>query len=594
MVRAFLKKCIAMVPVLLLLAGMVSAVAAETLPTDAEDTMPTVAADTLPTEEAFGTLVHTFQEEFPVGKYWSDANGTVKSGRYRGSSLVGDRSCVGYGCGSLAIEDKEWAWQCHGYALLLADRVFGSFYNIDSVNWSKTDYTRGSFSGELYAGDVVRVILPRGSAHSVFVYKVTEDTVYYTDCNRHGKCQLGWDSEGLQSFKQRVTYIHHFNGNTLKGTKTVTPQLTVTYHANGGQVRGADQVEERYRVLTEAGMNLRTEPSLSASTVKNLPKGTVFSVSQTEQADGYLWGKTEGGWCAISNTAWVEKFSVPATNYYIDADGLICESESGAVYQQKYYIGISYPNGLSTASFYGLEKEGFLFIGWSGAPNGAAVWSEKQSFLPEQLCPALTDGDQELTLYAVWKDLRSELPFLDVLPTQWFYEGVQYTNQKGWMNGVSDTDFAPDSDTTRAMLVTVLHRMEGSPAPQKESAFSDVEAGNWYTDAVAWAAENNVVNGMGDNLFAPNDKITREQLTTVLFRYAQFKQKDEGTRAALDSFADQAKVSDWAAEGLQWAVSKGIINGISEKEETNLQPQGNATRAQIATVLMRYDKEILK
>ncbi|MBR2013452.1 MAG: S-layer homology domain-containing protein [Clostridia bacterium] len=577
MVRAIFKKCIVVALVLLLLAAMVPAAVAAT-----------------PSEDAFGALIHTFQAEYPEDKYWNDANGTVKSGRYRGSSLVGDRSCVGYGCGSLAVDGSEWAWQCHGYAMLLADRVFGSFYNIDSANWSKTDYTRGSFSGELYAGDVVRVILPRGSAHSVFVYKVTEDTVYYTDCNRHGKCQLGWDSEELQSFKKQVTYIHHYKGNTLKGTKTVTPQLTVTYHANGGQVRGAEQTVERYRVLTEAGMNLREKPSLSASTVNNLPKGTVFAVSQTKQADGYLWGKTEGGWCAISNTAWVEKFAVPATNYYIDADGMICSSESGAVHQQNYYKGISYPNGLSTASSYGLEKEGFLFMGWSDKPNGAVVWSEKQAFQPEELVPALASGDQKLTLYAIWKDLKSEVPFLDVPVEQWYYEAVKYTYQKKLMNGTSETEFAPDSATTRAMLVTVLHRIEGNPAPQKESSFSDVKAGMWYTEAVAWAAENEIVNGMGGNLFAPDDKITREQMTTVLFRYAQFKQKDEGTRASLDSFADQAKVADWAVEGLQWAVSKGIINGISEGNKTNLQPQGNATRAQIATVLMRYDQEILK
>ncbi|MBR4086547.1 MAG: S-layer homology domain-containing protein [Clostridia bacterium] len=577
MAKAFFKNCIATVLALLLLAAMVPAAVAAT-----------------PSEDTFGTLIHTFQEEFPVGKYWNDANGTVKSGRYQGTSLVGDRSCVGYGCGSLAVDGSEWAWQCHGYAMLLADRVFGSFYNIDSVNWSKTDYTRGSFSGELYAGDVVRVILPRGSAHSVFVYKVTEDTVYYTECNRHGKCQLDWDSEELQSFKKRVTYIHHYKGNTLKGTKTVTPQLAITYHANGGQVRGADQAEERYRVLTEAGMNLREKPSLSASTVKNLPKGTEFAVSQTEQADGYLWGKTEGGWCAISNTAWVEKFSVPATKYYVNDDGILCKSESGAVYQQKCYMGISYPNGLVDASTFKLEKEGFLFVGWSTKPQGATVWGEKQAFQPEELVPALASGDQKITVYAIWKDLKSEVPFLDVLPTQWFYEGVLYTNQKGLMNGISETEFAPDSDTTRAMLVTVLHRMEGSPAPQKQGAFSDIEAGTWYTDAVAWAAENNVVNGMGDGTFAPDDKITREQLTTVLFRYGQFKQKDEGTRAPLEPFADQAKVSQWASEGMQWAVSKGIINGINEEDKTNLQPQGNATRAQIATVLMRYDKEILK
>lgn len=577
MIKAFLKKCIAMGLALLLLAAMIPVVSAAT-----------------PNEDAFGALIHTFQEEFPVGKYWNDANGIVASGRYRGSSLVGDRSCIGYGCGSLAIDGTEWAWQCHGYAMLLADRVFGSFYNIDTVNWVKTDYTRGSFSGELYAGDVVRIILPSGNAHSVFVYKVTSDTVYYTECNRHNKCQLGWESESLQAFNKRVTYIHHYNGNTLKGTKTITPQLTITYNANGGYIRGSEQKEERYRVITDAGMNLRVSASVSANTLRNLPKGTVFTVSQTAQADGYLWGKVEEGWCVISEANWVEKFSATASPYYTQADGMICESGSGAVYQQKCHLGISYPYGLMDAASFKLEREGFLFYGWSTKPQGAPIWNEGQGFTPEELAPDLAGGDQALTFYAIWKDLGSQLPYLDVLSSEWYYESVKYATQKGWMNGTSAIEFAPESQTTRAMLVTVLHRIEGSPAPQAENAFSDVAAGTWYTDAVSWAAENNIVNGMGDGTFAPDTAITREQMTTVLFRYAQFKQKDEGIRAPLEPFADQSSVSDWAQEGLKWAVSEGIINGIEVENSLQLQPQGNATRAQIATVLMRYDKEILQ
>ena len=578
MLRAGLKKSVALAMAIIMLLAMA----------------PLALAVGVPTEEAFGELVHTFQAEFPVGKYWNDANGRVSSGRYRGSSLVGDRSCVGYGCGSLAIEGNEWAWQCHGYAMLLADRTFGSFYNIDSTNWVKTTYTRGRFSGELYAGDVVRIILPSGNAHSVFLYKVTADTVYYTQCNRHNRCQLDWDTESLSAFKNRITYVHHFNGNTLKGTKTVTPQLAISYNVNGGTIRGADQVQERYRVLTEAGMTLRASASSSANKIGNLPKGTVFSVGETKQADGYLWGKTEGGWIAISNPAWVEKFTASAAQFYTDESGLIRQSESGAVYLQNCYMGISYPNGLADASTFGLEREGYLFMGWSASPKIETVWSENQAFLPEQISPYLAYGDQSQVMYAVWKDLKSELPFLDVHTNHWYYNSVQYTAQKGFMNGTSSIAFAPEDATTRAMLVTVLHRIEGSPAPQTAAAFSDVAAGQWYTDAVAWAAENNIVNGMGENLFAPDGKITREQMTTVLFRYAQFKQKDEGARAPLEAFADQGKVADWSKEGAQWAVAKGIINGIAEGDQTYLQPQGNATRAQIATVLMRYDQEILK
>ncbi len=505
MVKAFLKKCIAAGLVLLLLAAMA----------------PSAVAAAAPSEEAFGALVHTLQEEFPAGKYWNDANGIIKSGRYRGGSMVGDRPCTGYGCGSLAVDGVEWAWQCHGYAMLMADHVFGSFYNIDHSNWIKTDYTRGRFSGELYAGDVVRTVLPSGRAHSVFVYKVTEETVYYTECNRHNKCKLGWETQSVQDFKKRVTFIHHFKGNTLKGDKTVTPQLTIAYNTNGGVI-------------------------------------------------------SAGG------------------NYYADKNGQIFSGESKAVYEQQCYMGITYPDGPIDAATFKLERKGYQFMGWSVKPQGATLWFENQVFLPEQLCENLASGDQSLTFYAVWKDLRSELPFYDVWTDHWYYEGVKYTNQKGWMNGTSSIEFAPESPTTRAMLVTVLHRIEGSPAPQKESDFSDVAAGLWYTQAVAWAAENDIVNGMGDGTFAPDDKITREQLTTVLFRYAQYKQKSEQADPSSTVFADQEKVSEWAKEGMQWAVCKGIINGITAENKLYLQPQGSATRAQIATVLMRYSQEILK
>lgn len=577
--RTIFKKCIALILALLLLGSV----------------LPNAMAEEAPTEESFGLMIQTFREEFPAGKYWNKANGTINSGRYRGSSMVGDRNCIGYGCGAFAVNGTEWAWQCHGYAMMLGDRVFGSFYNIDDENWKRTDYTRGTFSDELYAGDIVRVILPRGTAHSVFVYKVTDEEIYYTECNRTGKCKLDWASEEREAFNDRVRYVLHYEGNMLKGTKTETPQLAITYHANGGSIPGSERQEQRYRVLTDAGMNLREEPSLTAKKVGRLDAGTVFSVSESVEADGYLWGKVDSssGWCAISEKDWVESFSVAATSYVIDANGLICKSESGTAYYTKRYAGIRYPEGIEDASTFGLEKQGSLFMGWATDPQATTVIDPKQEFLPESLCPDLAEGDQSITLYAIWKDAGSGVPFLDVATDKWYYEGVEYTYQKEWMNGMTETAFVPDGQTTRAMLVTVLYRIEGSPAPAAESEFSDVAAGKWYTDAITWAAENNIVNGMGDGLFAPDDAITRAQMAAIFFRYAQYKQKDEGTRAPLESFADHADLPAWAADGMQWAVSKGIINGVQENTALLLQPNGNATRAQIATVLMRYDKEIL-
>lgn len=178
---------------------------------------------------------------------------------------------------------------------------------------------------------------------------------------------------------------------------------------------------------------------------------------------------------------------------------------------------------------------------------------------------------------------RTDLPFIDVDPTQWYKDGVEFAVFNGLMNGVSNNRFDPSGSMTRAMLVTVLWRYEGSPH-EGTNVFSDVPDKEWYTDAVAWAAENAVVNGIGNGKFGPNGNITREQMATILFRYAQKKGLDTSKRGDLNGFPDAGNVSSYASEAISWAVGEGIINGSDGK----LLPQGNATRAQVATILMRF------
>ena len=141
---------------------------------------------------------------------------------------------------------------------------------------------------------------------------------------------------------------------------------------------------------------------------------------------------------------------------------------------------------------------------------------------------------------------------------------------------------------TRAMLVTVLWRLDGKPAPKSANSFADVPGGQWYTEPVAWAAENGIVNGVGDNKFDPEGNITREQMATILYRYCNGKGIDTSKQGSLSGFPDAGKVSSYATTALQWTVAEGIIGGSDGK----LLPQGNATRAQAATILMRFIENI--
>lgn len=179
----------------------------------------------------------------------------------------------------------------------------------------------------------------------------------------------------------------------------------------------------------------------------------------------------------------------------------------------------------------------------------------------------------------------TKLNFTDVKETDWFFKGVEYVVDKDIMSGVSENEFAPSGKLTRAMLVQMLYNMESRPACNAENAFIDVPVGQWYTDAVIWANDAKIVSGMGEGLFAPNMEITREQMVAMLYNYAKYKGYDVTASADLSTFADNASVSAWAKPAMQWAVAEGYISGMGDNQ---LAPQGTATRAEIASVIMRF------
>ncbi|WP_165452532.1 S-layer homology domain-containing protein [Paenibacillus thalictri] len=180
--------------------------------------------------------------------------------------------------------------------------------------------------------------------------------------------------------------------------------------------------------------------------------------------------------------------------------------------------------------------------------------------------------------------------FNDVKEDDWFYKGIQFMSEKGLMVGSSDSSFSPNQNTTRAMLVTILHRLEGTPSAS-ESGFTDVKADTWYSDAVAWASSNNVISGYGNGLFGPNNDISREQLCTILYNYAKLKGYDISNTKNVNAFTDGNNVSSWAKEPMEWAIGSGLISGY---ENNVLAPGDTATRAQLSTIIQRFIEKGVK
>ena len=181
-----------------------------------------------------------------------------------------------------------------------------------------------------------------------------------------------------------------------------------------------------------------------------------------------------------------------------------------------------------------------------------------------------------------------KLPFTDVHETDWFYNDVLFVYEEGLFAGTGDTTFSPNAAMTRAMLVTVLYRLEGEPAVSGRSGFSDVTFNSYYEDAVTWAADNGIVNGTSITTFSPNANVTREQMAAILYRYAQYKKYNTAASSSLNGFTDQASVSGYATASLEWAVAEKLVNGSAGK----LMPTGNATRAQVAAILHRFVENV--
>jgi hypothetical protein len=185
-----------------------------------------------------------------------------------------------------------------------------------------------------------------------------------------------------------------------------------------------------------------------------------------------------------------------------------------------------------------------------------------------------------LVSYDAWMN-----PFVDIKTTDWFYNAVKYVSQNTLMCGSSTTAFEPNTDMTRAMLVSTLYRLESKPIVTGPNTFTDVKSGEWYTDAVIWASANHIVGGYGSGLFGTNDSVTREQMATILYNYAKYKGYGITVSADLSIYTDASEISGWALSAMKWANAKDLVTG---RTTTSIAPSVSASRAEVAETLLRF------
>ena len=370
-----------------------------------------------------------------------------------------------------------------------------------------------------------------------------------------------------ESIKDKAAHVYTDDADTTCNVcgyeRTVTPpahEHIVTFDGNGGTSSVGS--------MTTTNQKLTSLPSASRSgsysfdgwyTEKSggtkITTDTVFSANTTVYAH---WTYTGGGGGGYN----------PPVTYYT----LRFETGGGSdipSVREAYNTYIDLTKYVPT-------WRGHTFIGW---------YTER-SLMNKVSGVYLT---KDMTVYAGWRVDENPgtgaNPFTDVSEKDWFYSDVMFVYENGLMLGTSKTLFSPHGTATRDMMATILWRMEGSPAPKGKNSFTDVEAEKWYADAITWTAENDIFAGYGKDKFGPDDPITREQLAAIFYRYADYKGYDLTVKGNLDKFKDADKITDYAKTAMQWAVGSGLMKG---KSGNLLDPQGTATRAEIAAMLHRF------
>lgn len=393
--------------------------------------------------------------------------------------------------------------------------------------------------GESTASFDLILTADKAFAGAEFGLKPSADDITLTSLEMLG--EIGGNSP-VQADKNGIHYFGFFTGSNAyqPGTYKVA---RLTYRYTGSASRTVTLTSSKIVTVDEDSKTTEGDTSSEPFTV------TISRAGTTPSEGGNTSGGGAGGGGGVSGgtTVSADQTAADAVIKLINAIGTVSKNSGSAI---------------------------------SAARSGYDALTDTQKKLVTNY-NKLTQAEQ---VFSSLPSVGDKLPFTD-MNGHWAYDAVSYAYKNSLMNGVNASRFAPDSTLNRAMMVTMLYRMTGSPAVSGNSVFSDVPSGKWYSDAVQWASVNGVVNGVGKDRFAPDTQITREQMASMMMRYAQFKQYNTGKSADLSAFNDAGSISSWALESMKWANAAGLING---RTASTIAPQDTATRAEAATILMRF------
>lgn len=393
------------------------------------------------------------------------------------------------------------------------------------------------------------------------------------------------------------------NGTTYQEGNTFTITGNTTLYAKWTESSSGGTTETYYTITATAGANGSITPDGTVTVNKGSSQSfTITAASGYEVADVIVDGKNVGAVKSYTFTDVTGNHTIEATFKTTGGSGTGGGSTGGDAADTYYTITATAGTGGSispTGSVFvreDLDKtftitpdKGYVIA--NVIVDGKSVGAVKSY--------TFEDVSKKHTIKATFAPADEhrnpqtgvDMNFEDVSETDWFYESVAYVFDEGLMNGTSATTFSPYLDTTRGMIVTILHRLAGSDAPEDVAPFLDVTSDQYYSTAVAWAYENGIVSGYSAEAFGPNDAITREQMAAILMNYAKFMGYDTTAAADLSKFSDADKISGYAVQSMAWANASGLING---KGDSILDPTGNAQRCEVAAILYRFCENIVK
>lgn len=415
----------------------------------------------------------------------------------------------------------------------------------------------------------VSVTIPAFANKKVYIDHANGKNLYVAKADANGKIEF--TTNGFSPFTFTLSNPHvvaEVNGNAYTSF-----QDAVNAVANGGTIEIVGGNKDYTATISGSSKTIKVKNSLTDANIKVTVNGESKTIKPSEDATFTYTKPSSGGSSGGSSSG---KTTYKVTTSAVNNGG-VNASPSNAEKGAAITITLSPDKG------YKLDK---LTVTDGSGKTVSTVKKSDTVYTFTMPASAVKVG----VSYVKATETPSKTKFNDVSANAWFASAVDYVTGKGMMNGTADNTFSPKANTTRGMVVTVLYRLENQPSTSAAS-FTDVASGAYYANAVAWANANGIVSGYGSGKFGPNDKVTREQLAAILYRYAQYKKYDVsvGEDTNILSYNDAQSISSYAIPAIQWACGAGVVTG---KSGSKLDPQGNATRAEVAAMLMRFCENV--